>query len=150
MKLQLFLIAAISLGLAACAKEEAPAPEAAAEPEQAAAPEAPAEVPAEAPVAKVEVSEALIKHMHAHADKMDDINFALADGDLDAAMTPAYWLSRHESVEGMPEEWKPFIKGMREGAKAVEASTDLDTARAAAESITAQCQGCHRVAGIVE
>ncbi len=146
MKLQLLLIAAISLGLTACAKEEAPAPEPAAEPEQAAAPEP----QAEAPMVKAEASEALIKHMHAHAEKMDDINFALADGDLDAAMTPAYWLSRHESVEGMPDEWKPFMKGMREGAKAVEASTDLESARAAAETITAQCQGCHQAAGIVE
>ncbi|MDJ0698634.1 MAG: hypothetical protein QNJ07_02155 [Woeseiaceae bacterium] len=146
MKLQLFLIAAISLGLAACAKEEAPAPEPAPEPEQAVAPEP----QAEASVPMAEVSEALIKHMHAHADKMDDINFALADGDLDAAMTPAYWLSRHESVEGMPEEWQPFMKGMREGAKAIEASTDLESARAAAKTITAQCQGCHQAAGIVE
>ncbi len=146
MKLQLFLIAAISLGISACAKEEAPAPEPAAEPEQAVAPEP----QVDAPVVKAEVSETLIKHMHAHADKMDDVNFALADGDLDAAMTPAYWLSRHESVAGIPEEWQPFMKGMREGAKAVEASTDLDSARAAAESITAQCQGCHRSAGIVE
>lgn len=143
MKLQLLLIALISLGIGACAKEQVPEQESSPEPTQ-------QTEQAAAPMVKADVSEALIRHMHAHADKMDEINFALADGDLEAAMTPAYWLSRHESVEGVPAEWQPFLTGMREGAKAVEESADLDTARAAAEGITAQCQGCHMVAGIVE
>ncbi len=152
MKLHLLLIVGLALLVTACARKEQEAVEPA--DEAPAVAEEPMEEPepAEDPVpAKMEFGDdAVLKHMHAHADKMDDINFALADGDLDAAMTPAYWMSRHEEIEGMPEEWRPFIAGMREGAKAIEASNDLETARAAAETITAQCQGCHRVAGIVE
>ena len=47
--------------------------------------------------------EAFVEHMHEHADKLDELMFALADGNLEDAMTPAYWLSRHETVDGVPQ-----------------------------------------------
>jgi len=157
MKIHLLLIAGLALILTACAKKEQETVEPDAEvPAAAGEPMAEVEEAVEKAVEDTGVSkmnfgdDAVLKHMHAHADKMDDINFALADDDLDAAMTPAYWLSRHETVEGIPEAWTPFFDGMREGARAVEASNDLESARAAAAVITAQCQGCHHAAGIVE
>jgi mono/diheme cytochrome c family protein len=38
---------------------------------------------------------------------------------------------------------------MREASLDVEKSTDLESARAAAERITEQCQGCHTAAGVI-
>ena len=92
--------------------------------------------------------EAFIDHMHAHAEQLDNLNFALADDDLDAAMTAAYWLSGHQEVTGVKEEWRPFLEGMREAAQAVEEATDIQGARAAAERINENCQGCHDAAGV--
>lgn len=89
-----------------------------------------------------------LRHMHRHAEKLDELNFALADGNLEAAMTPAYWLSKHETYDDVQQEWLPYLYGMRSEAEAVEVATDLATARDAAERITAQCQGCHAAAGM--
>lgn len=91
---------------------------------------------------------AFIEHMHAHADQLDDLNFALDDDDLYGAMTPAYWLSRHEEVSDVPAEWRPYLTGMRKAARDVENAPNLAVARAAAKRINQQCQGCHVVAGV--
>lgn len=92
--------------------------------------------------------QAFIDHMHAHAEQLDDLMFALADGDLEGAMTPAFWLSRHDAVEGVPEEWQQYVTGMRKAAAAVESAGDLEAAKAAAERLSEQCQACHTAAGI--
>jgi hypothetical protein len=89
-----------------------------------------------------------IDHMHAHAEQLDNLNFALADNDLPGALTAAYWLSGHQEVSGIREEWRPYLNGMREEAKAIEEAKDIETARAAAERINEQCQGCHTAAGV--
>jgi len=94
-------------------------------------------------------NEAFIEHMHEHADYLDGLNFALADGDFDGAMTPAYWLSGHEPIAGFPAELQQYVDDMRAAASAVEQAKDLDTARAAAEKITVYCQGCHKAAGVI-
>jgi cytochrome c556 len=143
MKLHSLLIAGLAVCVTGCAEKQAPAPEPApapAEPQPA----------AEAPATEAERSrgEAFIDHMHAHAEQLDDLNFALADGDLEGAMTAAYWLSGHKEVGGIEDEWRPFLAGMREAAQAVEEADDLDTARAAAARINDNCQGCHEVAGV--
>jgi len=91
---------------------------------------------------------AFLGHMHLHAEKLDDLNFALADGDLKAARMPASWLSRHDTVDDIQAEWIPFLYRMRTEAETVESATDLATARDAAERLNAQCQGCHDAAGI--
>ena len=90
----------------------------------------------------------LLDHMHAHAEHLDDLNYALDDGDLEKAMTPAYWLSRHREVSGLPENLRPFVVRMREAASAVEQAEDLETARAAAQQIGVECQGCHDATGV--
>lgn len=136
-------VAVIALCLAACSKQEPTEPQQA-EGEPAAA------TAEEAMRPKVEFDQAFVDHMHAHAEQLDDLMFALADSDLDGAMTPAYWLARHETVAGVPNKWQGFVYGMREAARAVEAATDLETARAAAEELSDQCQGCHLAAGVGE
>ena len=147
MNVHLLWLIATALFLAACSKQEPPP-----EPEepQVAAPASGPQEAASQETAEPEfaVSEAFVDHMHAHAEQMDELMFALSDGDLDGAMTPAYWLSRHKTVSGVPEEWQQHIVGMREAALEVEAATDIETARAAAEKISEHCQGCHAVAGV--
>ena len=141
MKLHTLLIVGFVFVLTGCAEKEQAAPEVA---DEAQAPPPVADAP---PMEKR--NDAFIDHMHRHADQLDSLNIALAEGDIVAAMTPAYWLSRHDSVEDVPAEWQQYIVGMREASLDVEKSNDLDTARAAAERITVQCQGCHAVAGVL-
>ena len=142
MKIQSLWIVAITPCLTACSKQEPAEPQASA-PDPAAAEAAP-------PAAKAGVmfDAAFVSHMHEHAEKLDDLMFALADGDLVGAATPAYWLSQHEAVDGVPEEWQNYLTGMRNAAYEVETADDLETARAAAEEISVQCQGCHAEAGV--
>lgn len=141
MKIHTLWITAIALCLAACSKQE-PAELQTPENDQAAAPSE------EAQVTNSRFDEAFIKHMHDHAEKLDDLMFALADDDLDGARTPAYWLSQHDTVDGVPDEWRNFLTSMRIAAYEVEMADDLGTARAAAEDISVQCQGCHTAAGV--
>jgi len=157
MKLHILLLIGFAAGIVGCAEKEQAAPqqESEAEPPEAAVTEAPAveKAPADAPDTTFATIEEwrdadLLDHMHAHAEQLDDLNFALDDGNLERAMTSAYWLSRHDVVEGLPEELQPFVDGMREAARAVEAAEDIDTARAAAQQIGVQCQGCHTAVGV--
>jgi len=141
MKVHTLWITAIALSLAACSKQEP------VEPQQPEADQATAPVE-EAQVKDTMFDEGFLKHMHQHAEKLDDLMFALADGDLERASTPAYWLSQHETVDGVPEEWQHYVINMRNAAYEVETADDIETARAAAEQITIQCQECHTAAGV--
>jgi len=140
--LQSLLIFGLALCLTACAEKKESAPEPAAEP----TPEPQAAPPA--PIEQSSRDEAFIDHMHAHAEQLDNLNFALADDDLPGALTAAYWLSGHQEVAGIQEEWRPFLEGMREAAQAIEEANDIDEARVAAERINENCQGCHEAAGV--
>ncbi len=136
MKLRTLLIIGLAMSMTACTREDQAAPETA--DETLSAPATVDEQP----------DSAFLEHMHRHAEYLDALNMALAEGDFDAAMTPAYWLSRHDEVDGIPADWRPYLESVREAARNVEYSADLDSARAAAEPITAQCQGCHTAAGV--
>jgi len=144
MKLHTLLIVGFTLSMTGCAEKEQAVPEAVEEAQT--PPQA-----VEAPPAKVEEwqNDAFLKHMHRHADELDELNLALADGDLDAAKRSANWLSRHDGVSSTPSEWQLYLVHMREAADAVAEATDLDAARIPAERISENCQGCHIAAGIV-
>ena len=141
MKVHTWVIIAIAMGLWGCAEEEAAQP--------ATVDEAPAAAP-EAAVAVAEIweDEAFVEHMHEHADKLDELNFALADGDLDAAKAHASWLAEHDTNADIQSDWMPMLFAMRAEAEAVASAPDMDTARAAAERITVTCQECHAAAGV--
>ena len=142
MKLLMLLVFGLTAAIAGCAEKEQTAPEQAGTMEE--------DMSAVAEEAAVEDwrNSVFIDHMHAHAEHLDDLNFALDDGDLESAMTPAYWLSRPKTVSGLPEEVQPYLVGMREAARAVEAAEDLDAARVAARQIAKQCQACHAAVGV--
>ena len=158
MKLHTLLLIGIGAGIVGCAEKEqaAPEPESEMEATEPAATEAPAveEAPADEPdTTYAQVAEwrnaDLLDHMHAHAEQLDDLNFALDDGNLERAMTSAYWLSRHDTVEGLPAELQPIVERMREAARDVEAAEDISAARVAAQRIGAECQACHAAAEVV-
>ena len=143
MKLQVFVILALTVCFVACSRDEPSAPESA----DASQATAPASSTPPKPKRTWE-SEAFLAHMHRHAQQLDKLVLALAEGDFDAAMTPAYWLSRHEQVTGLPEEWQPWLDGVRTAAREVESAEDFESARAAAERITIECQGCHAASNV--
>ena len=86
--------------------------------------------------------------MHVHAEKLEALNFALADGDLEAAKESANWLSTHDTESEIQSDWLPHLYRMRAEAEAVEAAPDIEMAQAAAQRITVQCQQCHAAVGI--
>ncbi len=137
MTMRIILVGALALGMLACAREDAPESTDAAPPADRLAEETTSWK-----------STAFIQHMHRHAKQIDKLNLALAEGNFDSAMTPAYWLSRHDEIDGVPPELQQYIEGMRRAARDVEASTDFDSARSAAERITLHCQGCHKAANV--
>ena len=51
-------------------------------------------------------------------------------------------------MSGIPEEWQQYVVAMRKSAAEVEAATDLESARVAAEQISVHCQECHAAAGV--
>ena len=152
MKLHTLFVIGLTMALAACGqKEQAAAP--ADEVEAPAAAEAPAEI--EVPAAEASDVEkdqmgtaAFIEHMHHHASQLGQLKAALEVGSLPAAQRPAYWLSGHDEVSGVPEEWRVYIDGMHDGAQAVDSAETIEQARAAAQQIEASCEGCHVSAGI--
>ena len=138
MKLHVLIIIGFTLSLMACENKEQAAPEQA------------AEATATAPAEKESYQyDGIIEHMHRHADQIDIINDALADGDLDASKVPARWLWRHETMIDVPDDWQPYLFAMRQAARDLGSATDIATARAAATRITEQCQGCHVAAGVM-
>ena len=149
MKLHVLLIVGFALGATGCEKQEQVAPEQ--------ADEAQTTAPAAAPMAAEDAASekkfyeyvGFLEHMHTHADQVDEINMALADGDLDAAKGPAAWLSRHKPASGIPSALQPHLAGMREAARDVENAPDLETAHTASLRVTRQCQACHAAAGII-
>ncbi len=141
MRSQMLWATAVASCLTACSRQEPAEPQPAENDQAATAAE-------EMQVTEFEFDEAFINHMHEHAEKLDDLMFALADDDLEGARTPAYWLSQHDPVNEVPEEWQNYITGMRNAAYEVETADDLDIARAAAEDVSEQCQACHAAAGV--
>ena len=163
MKSRMFWTFALASCLIACGKQppadEAPVETAADEPVAAAEP-APAEPVAVEPeavepeavepeAAKLEFGQEFLDHMHAHAERVDEINYALHDGDLDTAKAAAKWLAEHKTVDGIPEDWQKYVTNVREAASRVESAIDLESARVAAKAIGPQCQSCHTAAGVM-
>lgn len=146
MRLHMLLVIGFAIGVVGCAEKEQAAPEQGSEMETAAPVAEPEATPAEIDDWR---NSDFLDHMHAHAEHLDELNYALGDGDLEKAMTPAYWLSRHKTVSNVPADLQPFVVRMREAARAVEGAEDLAPARAAALRISTECQGCHVAVGVV-
>lgn len=91
--------------------------------------------------------EAFINHMHVHSIHLERINEALAAGDLEAAETPAYWLSTHDAIDGLPRGWGRHLAGIRDEAYSIQTTDDIEWARSAAGRIADNCRACHEANG---
>jgi hypothetical protein len=149
MKFQALLIIGLTLVVAGCAEKEQVAPPEGSSADTAV--ESAAEAMVEEGAAVDEGAELgssdFIAHMHHHASQLGQLNAALEVGSLMAAHRPAYWLSGHDEISDVPDEWRAFITGMREAAVDVDNAPDLEAARAAAARIEENCRGCHEAAG---
>jgi len=143
MNLRTILVLCFVLGVAGCAEKEQVSSE---PPDE--TPMTPRETAVSTAENEVWRNESFIEHMHIHAEKLDELNFALADGDLEAAKASANWLATHDTDSNMQSELIPHLYRMRTEAEAVEAAPDIATAQAAAQRITNQCQKCHAAVGI--
>ena len=140
MKWHMILVIGFVLSVTGCAEKEQGAMDEAQMPASEAA--------APAAVNELWQNEAFVAHMHVHAEKLDELNFALADGDLEAAKESANWLATHDTESEIQSDWLPHLYRMRAEAEAVEAAPDIEMAQAAALRITVQCQKCHAAVGI--
>lgn len=142
MKIHALLIIGLFLSISGCAEKKQAAPASSDDMATTMKPAPPA-----AATEAVATSDAVLRHMHMHARQLGLLNLALARGDLEAAHTPAYWLSRHEGMSVFPADWQPHLQQMRVAALEVEAAPDINTASAAAARIGEACQACHASAG---
>ncbi|MBT8491432.1 MAG: hypothetical protein KJO07_00110 [Deltaproteobacteria bacterium] len=92
-------------------------------------------------------SDVFTEHMRAHARQLEQLEDALAAGDLEAAHRPAYWLARHRRLADVPGNWLPHIRKLQTAARLVTDAYDIEAARAAAEGIVESCHACHDAAG---
>ena len=143
MRLHMILVVGFVLIAAGCAEEQQAASEAMDE-----APVTASDAVAVTPGDEIWQNATFRQHMHLHAEKLDEINYALADGNLDAVKEPAKWLADHDTEIDVQSDWLPHLYRMRTEAEALEAAPDIATARAAAQRITMQCQECHVAVGI--
>ena len=150
MKIEKLVLIAAMLGLlVACADKEADtAADTKAQP-----PAAETAAPPAMPVPEPEPSfdrEAFLNHMHVHSIHLERINEALAAGDMEAVETPAYWMSTHDAIDGLPRGWGQHLAGIREEAYTIQTTDDIEWARGAAERLAGHCQACHEANGFNE
>jgi hypothetical protein len=143
MRLSIALVLGLVLGVTGCAEKEQDSSGSSGE-----MPMAAPEAPASAAENEIWRNEAFVQHMHLHAERLDELNFALADGNLTEAKASADWLATHDSDSNIQSDWMPHLYRMRAEAEAVSAAPDIATAQAAALRITGQCQECHAAVGI--
>lgn len=143
MKLHMIWVVGFVLAATGCAEKEQPMSEPMDE-----APMAAPDAVAITPGNEIWQNETFREHMHLHAEKLDELNYALADDDLEAAKIPANWLADHDTDADVQSDWLPHLYRMRTEAAAVVSAPDIATARTAAQRISAQCQECHVAVGI--
>ena len=87
--------------------------------------------PVEPEAVKPVFGDEFLYHMHAHAERVDEINYALDDGNLDEAKAAAYWLAKHKTVEGTPDE--ADLRALRDGVALKDGPTRPARARLMAD-----------------
>ncbi len=87
--------------------------------------------------------EAVVRHMHEHVNSVNDIRTAIIAGRLAGVREPANWLANHETVDGLPGNWRAFVTAFREQAVRVERAQSLVAAAMATSNLALTCAGCH-------
>jgi len=82
-------------------------------------------------------------HMHEHLGRITTIKSFIIMGNLDGVREPATWLAEHDSVSGLPANFGPYVKMMREHAREVAEATDLKSAAKSVSAMARTCGNCH-------
>ena len=87
----------------------------------------------------------VVAHMHEHLTRITTIKAHIIMGKLDGLREPATWLAQHDSVNGLPTNFEPYIEVMRNYARRVVNAPDLNAAAASVSDMAETCGNCHLV-----
>jgi hypothetical protein len=90
---------------------------------------------------------ALAPAMDEHFAQATALEHAVIDGDLEAAIEDAKWISEDLPKDAMPEPWQPHLEKMQAAATRVAASENLPGAAMATGELIAACGACHSTLG---
>ena len=82
-------------------------------------------------------------HMHEHLQSIDSIKQSVIDGNLAAVRQPATWLAEHAPPDGLPADWQPFVRQMKDHAQDVADATTLEAAAMGVSDMARTCGECH-------
>ena len=101
------------------------------------APEPAVQQPPPASLAEVQ------KHMDDHFGRVREVEDAVIRGDLEAAKTPALWIADHQETTGLPAGTDSRVIAMKNSAKSVASSANIENAAIATAALIGACGGCH-------
>jgi cytochrome c553 len=84
-------------------------------------------------------------HMHEHLARITTIKSFIIMGDLDGVREPSIWLADHDTAEGLPENFEPYVGLMRQYAREVNNAADLRSAAISVSQMAKTCSNCHLV-----
>jgi mono/diheme cytochrome c family protein len=85
--------------------------------------------------------------MQEHFAQAKAIQEGVINGDLEAVKTAAQWVAEHQTPEGLPEGWEPYVAAMKEAAQEAAAATEVSAAAMPAATIAENCGSCHLAVG---
>jgi cytochrome c553 len=83
------------------------------------------------------------EYMRDHFEQVRGVQVGVVRGDLEAVRAAAKWVATQEALEGMPEDWEPFIDQMRSAAADAIAAPDIAAAAVATAAMGSTCASCH-------
>jgi cytochrome c553 len=85
--------------------------------------------------------------MQEHFSQAKAIQEGVINGDLEAVKTSAQWVVDHQTPEGLPEGWEPYVGAMKEAAQEAVTAPDVIAAAMPAAKIAENCGSCHLEVG---
>jgi hypothetical protein len=93
--------------------------------------------------AKAAPSPALAEYMKEHFTRVAAIRDAVVLDDAKAAQEAANWIVEHQTVEGLPGDWRPHVEEISRAAKDALNATSVEQAGAAVGAMGRACGACH-------
>ncbi|MDX1404095.1 MAG: hypothetical protein R3192_06145 [Woeseiaceae bacterium] len=92
-----------------------------------------------------EAESEVAEHMHEHLARISTIKSFIIMGNLDGIREPAIWLADHETVDGLPANFEPYVSLMRQYAREVNNAQDFESAAISVSQMARTCSNCHLV-----
>lgn len=86
-------------------------------------------------------------HMNAHFSLASEARRAVIRGDLGGTQAAAQELVDLEPLDGLPDQWRPWVADMKGVSALVVDSSNLDEAASAVSALGLSCAGCHTATG---